>query len=390
MECSEIRGIFVALSLFPLWIDVFLSACGADALERGSAIPVRRFRRAEPLEWSMKKSFRSSGGQIAVLYAGILFVLVGAIALGTDVAVMYMNWQHAQKVADAAAMAGSNFLTGIAFSGTVDSRCTGQPDSASKAACTYAVGNGLAASTLTISEPTSSIVKVVAQQSGLPYYFGKVVGLDTYTVSATAAAQASGPPTTCNDCKMVPLGLQCDAPCTDASGLVAGEPVSFGNKFISSTINLPGNWQWMDTDGSDGATLEANLTSGSPSSFTLGQTIYTDPGVKTGPVTHALSSRFSGCPTIADPCSGGNPNNIPAGDPCLVIVPVVDFSATKKGGTTSVTIEAFAEVYLDPATTDAKHINGCFVSAVVGNTIAGSAGSTPRALGPTAPPRLTE
>jgi len=344
----------------------------------------------------MKRIFDSSRGQIAALYAGILFVLVGAIALGTDVAVMYVNWQHAQKVADAAAIAGSNFLTGIAFSGTVDSSCTGQPDSASKAACTYAVGNGLAASTLTISEPTSSIVKVVAQETGLPYYFGKVVGLSTYAVSATAAAQASGPPTTCNDCKMLPLGLQCDAPCTDASGLVAGESVSFGNKFVSSVINvtgaggLPGNWQWMDLDKTGGATLDANLTSGSSSSFTVGQTIYTDPGVKTGPVRDALSSRFSGCPTIADPCSGGNPNNIPAGDPCLVIVPAVDFSATKKGGTTSVTIEAFAEVYLDPATTDATHINGCFVSAVVGNTITGSAGSTPRALGPTAPPRLTE
>jgi hypothetical protein len=344
----------------------------------------------------MKTKFKKSRGQIAVLYAGIIAVLVGAIALGTDVAVMYMNWQQVQKVADAAAIAGSNFLTGIAFSGTVDSSCTGQPDSASQAACTYAVANGLAASTLTISEPTSSIVKVVAQETGLPYYFGKVVGLSTYAVSATAAAQASGPPTTCNDCKMLPLGLQCDAPCTDASGLVAGESVSFGNKFVSSVINvtgaggLPGNWQWMDLDKTGGATLDANLTSGSSSSFTVGQTIYTDPGVKTGPVRDALTTRFSGCPTIADPCSGGNPNNIPAGDPCLVIVPVVDFSAAKKAGNTSVTIEAFAEVYLDPTTTDATHINGCFVSAVVGNTITGSAGSTPRALGPTAPPRLTE
>ena len=91
-----------------------------------------------------------------------------------------------------------------------------------------------------------------------------------------------------------------------------------------------------------------------------------------------------------DPCSdGGNPNDIPAGDPCLVVVPVVDFAAAAKAGKTSMPIEAFAEVYLEPTgpnATSATNIGGCYVSSVVGNTISGSTQS----FGPMTPPVLIQ
>jgi len=53
----------------------------------------------------MKKGFGKAKGQIAVLYAGIIAVVIGAVALGADVAVMYVNWEHVQKTADSAAVA---------------------------------------------------------------------------------------------------------------------------------------------------------------------------------------------------------------------------------------------------------------------------------------------
>ena len=90
----------------------------------------------------MKKIFFNSRGQVAVLYAGIAAVLIGAIALGADVAVMYSNWEQVQKTADAAAIAGANYLAGYTFEGTPASGCTGEPDAAETAACTYAVDNG--------------------------------------------------------------------------------------------------------------------------------------------------------------------------------------------------------------------------------------------------------
>lgn len=341
----------------------------------------------------MKKLFGSSRGQIFVMYAVALVGLLTAVALGTDVALMYVNWQHSQKVADAAALAGANYLNGgISYAdstGTAyptSSGCNGEgSDTASKVACTYAVNNGLDASTVTISKPTASTIKVVSTQTGLPYFFAKVSGAGTYTVSATAEANSPGPVNTVTK-NLVPLGLQCTTPCP-AGSFVAGEPVSFGAKFISSTINLPGNWGWLDLDGSGGSGLRSDLASGASTSYSVGSTVYTNTGAKVGPINSGLSSRFSGCPSIPDPCTGGgNPNNIPAGDPCLVIVPVVDFAAAAKAGKTSMPIEQFAEVYLDPKTTDAKHINGCYVTSTVGDTIAGPTPSS----GPVAAPVLIQ
>jgi len=227
----------------------------------------------------MKAIFRKSPGQIAILYALALTTLAGVIALGADVAIMYVNWQQTQKVADAAAVAGANYLTGTAYTGTVDPTCTGQPDSASKVACSYAVKNGLAAGTLNITEtaPPNPTIKVLATNSGLPYFFAKALPvqhgdspLSTYTVMASATSGGGGTTTTVNESittgtnlGLVPLGLQCATPCP-AGSLVAGQSVSFGNKFLSAVINDPlaGNWGWLDLDGSGGSGLKNDLANG--------------------------------------------------------------------------------------------------------------------------------
>ena len=365
----------------------------------------------------MKTIFRKSPGQIAILYALALTTLAGVIALGADVAIMYVNWQQTQKVADAAAVSGANYLTGTAYTGTVDPTCTGQPDSAAKVACTYAVKNGLAASTLNITEtaPPNPTIKVLATNSGLPYFFAKALPvqkgdspLSTYTVMATATSAGGGTVTTVEkstttgtNLGLMPLGLQCTTPCPSGS-FVAGQSVSFGQKFISSTIDLPGNWGWLDLDGSGGSGLQNDLANGASTPYSAinsdgscsgpgSCTVYTNPGGKVGPIKKGLDARFAGCPSISDPCTGGNPTGIPAGDPCLVVVPVVDFAAAAKAGKTNLTIETFAEVYLDPTTTTGTHIAGCYVSAVVGNTLAGTTTTTTTTdfVGATAPPTLT-
>lgn len=321
----------------------------------------------------MRRCISTCRGQVAALYAVILVTLVGAIALGTDVAVMYVNWQHMQKVADAAALAGANYLAGYTFSGTAASGCGSESDAAKTAACTYAANNGLAAAGLTINEPTGTTIRVVAQETSLPYYFGKVLGLNTYSVSAGATATAGGPIGTVTQ-GLFPVGLQCTAPCS-LSSLDPGQSVSFGSKFVGGLA--PGNWQWLNPTGGSGggdSALSSAIESGASASFTVGGTIQSEPGNKgnSGPVKTALADRLDSCPSIADPCTsaGGNPSDIPAGDPCLVVIPAVDYHGCT--GNCSLTIEGFAEIYLEPATTTSTDINGCFVSAVVPNTIASS------------------
>ena len=338
----------------------------------------------------MKRFFLFPKGQVIVMYAGLVAALLGATALGTDVAVMYVNSIQLQKAVDSAAIAGATYLSGIAFSGTPASGCTtanGYTDDAEKAACTYAYNNGIDPSitgiTLSVTEPTSSTVKVSAQHSGLPYYFGRVVGRSSYTVSVTSTGQASQAVGTVKY-GMFPVGLQCTDPCT-LSNMDPGQAVNFGKKFVGGLA--PGNWQFLAINGTGDSVLGTNIDNGATGSYTIGSALQSEPGNKgnSSNVRAGLADRLSRCHSIADPCSanGGNPSNIPAGDACLVVVPAVDYHGCT--GSCSMTIEGFALIYLEPATTTGTSINGCFVKAVAADTI--TASGAPQ-LGAEMPPVL--
>src|SRR5712671_5975833 len=156
----------------------------------------RRSPLARQEGYVLMKLRKCGEGQIAVLMTLVIATLVGLMALGADVGVMYYNWNQLQKGADAAALAGANYLNGgITFASTnVNAGCTGQSDDAKKAACSYAMNNGLAsdANSLTINEPGVNLpagaptpnLQVIVTRSGIPYTFGRVIGLDTYKVVA--------------------------------------------------------------------------------------------------------------------------------------------------------------------------------------------------------------
>src|SRR5882762_7991650 len=146
-------------------------------------------------EQAMKLRYLGKG-QMAIVMTLAIATLVGVMSLGADVGVMYYNWNQLQKGADAAALAGANYLNGgITFAtANVNAGCTGQSDDAKKAACSYAMNNGLAsdANSLAINEPGQNLpagapspnLQVIVTKSNIPYLFGRVIGLDTYKVVA--------------------------------------------------------------------------------------------------------------------------------------------------------------------------------------------------------------
>jgi hypothetical protein len=337
---------------------------------------------------SIDRLLSNSRGQTVVFFAGILAVLVGATALCADVAVMYMNYIQTQTAADSGAIAGASYLAGIAFSGTAATGCTtagGYSDDAKKVACTYAANNGVAVgANLAVTEPTSSTIKVTAQRPGLPYYFGKAIGLSTYDVAATATAQANQPVSQVNS-GMFPVGLQCTSPC-NLSTMDPGQSVTFGSKFVGGLA--PGNWQWLSVQGTGSSNLATRIDNGATATFKIGDSIDSEPGNKgnAGPVTSGFSDRMSRCATITDPCANsGNPKNIPAGDPCLVILPAVDYHGC--AGRCTMTIEGFALIYLEKATSTSTSIQGCFVQAIADGTVTSS---TAPQLGAEMPPTMIQ
>jgi hypothetical protein len=349
-----------------------------------------------------------------VLLTLILPVLLGVVALGADFSIVYFNWAMVQKAADAAALAGASQLTGV----------QGSAASVKSAAVNYANGyaclNGVtdpsnSYATLCPSPATKSpgwVDKVVFTNvtdtkvsvgihRSLPYFFGKMIGLQEASVAATATAAVN--PTGTAPSGMFPVGLQCTAPCSLAN-LNPGSPVTFGQKFVGN-IGASGNWQWVDVGQGNGANaLGGVLQNGASGSFSIGQTISTSPGNKgnSGPAKSGLAARLSSCSanknpltSATDPCQNGaavggtngiggsGTGVVPASDPCLITVPAVDF--TGASGSSGLTIEGFAQVYLEQDSTSTQ-IHACFVQGSTTSNALGS-GSAPN-LGELAPPVL--
>jgi Putative Tad-like Flp pilus-assembly len=355
----------------------------------------------------MNKRSRFSKGQILAAFTIVLPVLLGAMALGADFAIIYLNWSMVQKAADAAALAGASQLTGV----------TGSASSVKPAATNYAYGyaclNGISDPSNTYaticpsetSHPGGFVDKIntpsvtdttvqVGIKRTVPYFFGKMIGLNAAAVAATATAaiEATG------SAPGFPVGLQC-APKCDLSKLFSafGNNVTFGSKFVLNNNNnnmqssggAPGNWDWIDVGQGQGASGLGAVLAGGGTTLTLGQTINTAPGIGKGnaqPAQNGLNKRLAACAPVTsatDPCSnGGDTSALKCNDPCLVAVPAVDF--TNCNGNCTLTIEGFALMYLEQGSTTSA-INACYVATNNCQTT-GSAGAPN--LGSLSPPVL--
>jgi putative Flp pilus-assembly TadE/G-like protein len=355
-------------------------------------------------------------GQIAVVMTFAIATLLGAMALGTDAAVMYFNWVQLQKGADAAALAGAFYLVptnstqypidSVAVSAA---GCGGQPDDASKAACTYAYKNKMAvdSNNLKIVENSPNLpantqpnIQVWVNRPNLPYIFGKVIGLNTYSVSAIATGQDayvgsfSGP--------MFPVVMQCGGTCPSLSSMSAGLAVTFGTKFAG--VGASGNWQFLDPGVPGGSALGNAIAGGlAMPDLSISSTVTTKAGVTWGDVSSGWNTRMSEHQTLctagslapencSDPSSGctmaQSGTKIPSNDPLLVTVPVADLSSCT--GSCSVSVTGFAQIYLYSLSKSSSTIqlSGCFVQQTDPGGGGGVAGAPD--LGAIAPPTLIQ
>jgi Flp pilus assembly protein TadG len=159
---------------------------------------------------------RHARGQMMVVFALAAVTLVGVMALGADVGVLYYNWGELQKAADAAALAGAAQLNGqVDSSGTIAAN-------AKAYAASYACLNGLSdanqtadvglsdskyASQRTLmtsmctpnaSNTTDSIKSItvdsnnsyvqIALSRQVPYSFARALGLTSGVVAVVAKA----------------------------------------------------------------------------------------------------------------------------------------------------------------------------------------------------------
>jgi Flp pilus assembly protein TadG len=314
-------------------------------------------------------------GQMTVVFALSAVVLVGVMALGADVGVLYYNWVQLQKAADAAALAGASYLPN-------------DTNTATSTAHTYATNNGvLASDTITATPINGNSQFQITLQRTIPYSFARVLGLTNGYVKVSAIASVPpaattvnagpGAPVSCNgsacssgggtvtagsgasgsglpfagSCgsstgqyNVMPIGLDNQTTWHSGSITVLNQADSNGNK---SWPDAPGNWGYVDLcagGNSSGAALRAALADGYGGELTIGNYLRTVPGKKTGPVQQGLSDR---APTTLSAA----PSTIDASDPRAVVIPIVDFSKDAVGGgkcagVCDVTITGFMAVYI--------------------------------------------
>jgi Flp pilus assembly protein TadG len=295
-----------------------------------------------------RRSRRSnaSGGTL-VLIVVFLVALFAFAGLSIDVGNVYMQRARIQEAGDSAAMASVVDWAEGSASGVVAQR-----------ARTFASANGVptnevktvrvgfwdpSARTFTAAGTfTSSQIPAVevTNQRVVPMHFARVVGMPSMspkTVSVAAVVAANGAS------GVIPFGV------CDASGVIAASmctPVTFKVDSGGAGTNLcllgPGQFGALDLEGNSGTDFKTYIKDGFPGTISVGCTVKSLPGDKTGPIKSSLNDRLQGLPAYNCTVS---PPSAPPDNARLAILPKVE--TLDVSGSKTVCITGFYVVSLD-------------------------------------------
>lgn len=288
-------------------------------------------------------------GAVTIQVAFALVVLIIAAAFCFDIGQTVVAAQIAQRTADAAALAGATKLMTGAES-EASSRASGIV-SANGTSCIYPLSlqptgvmcysSGQAISgyrTLGIGEEAIC----VPVQAKVPFYFAKIIGLESTIVkrSATAArVYAAGAP-------IVPMWISAATPLTNGvttelhASTAAIEPIP------------PGNFGWLTPPAGDFTTLlsGANIPEATrlANYVKIGDAVTALPGQKVGQWEKVLKDRLSRASvppySTQTPTEGGYTDD----NPRILIVPLVTVSSDSGSGSNATfRVEQFGVFWLE-------------------------------------------
>jgi hypothetical protein len=284
-------------------------------------------------------------GQTAVVFTLVIVALLGTIALCTDVGTFYMNWEEMQKAADAAVLAGANFLPST-------------PSTAISTAQQYAQMNGIQASEVTNTQVSSNNMQIeLDAQRTVPYYFGKVLGLTSQVISVRAVAGLEASQTATG---LVPIGIQ-------QGSYTLYQQMTIHLPPQNQTVG-PGNWEPLAMGNCTscdpgGSNYKYNIEYGYQSPISINDYIYTEPGQLNGPTQQGINYRLNQASTI-DP--SGTDTNHTLNDPRMIEVPIVNFNNVNGSG--AVQVLGFAELWII-SVDGSGDITVEFINQVVANNV---------------------
>jgi Flp pilus assembly protein TadG len=292
-------------------------------------------------------------GQMAVAMMLVMVPLLGVIGLGTDLGLLFFHWGIVQKAADSAVLAGAGYLPN-------------HPSTAKTTASGYANQNGLRNSEIvsnTVAPDNMSITMTTSRT--VPYYFLQLVGLSSGTVKPIAKAGIQQDTEGARG--LIPVGLPCTT--TSCSYTVGTEYqlVQAGANGKGGSWNVgPGNWGRLAL-GAPGATqFENNLINGYLGSINVGDKVSAETGQVNGPTDEGINvARVNTGLAINGTVTSPSLATVPAYDPRLVAVPLIDFTGAT-GTSVQVTVMGFAMMWLDSYTSKGanKTLNAYFLGTV--------------------------
>ncbi len=277
--------------------------------------------------------------------------IVGIAALGIDVFYIYWNKNRLQAGTDAAALAGVTYFNNVTFT-SKNGSCLYATD-AQNAACTYALNNGVLLGELTgvVANAGNQSMTVSATRT-VSALFARVVGIQSFTVSATSVAVLQG---LASAGSVAPIGLD------------AGTTYTYGQAITMHNGGCgPGCWQGLalqsvSSGNTGGDAFQQNLGVGCSCTIKLGDSITTEPGAKTGPITQGVNQRVA-AGVAADPSGTWSSHTLT--DARAVVVPVVNWNGCNGRCTAPVT--GFAEVWISGSS--GSDITAVFIRQVASGT----------------------
>jgi hypothetical protein len=270
-----------------------------------------------------------------VILALLLPVLIGSMALGIDVAMLYFNWTSIQVAGDASALAGASYLPAF-------------PTVAQTTATSYGLLNGVKVgeiSSVTVAPDNMSLTVQISRN--VPYLLARVLGLTSTTVSSSSTAQAVS---VGNAEGVTPLGIDY------RTNYSYGQPISIKAGQVGA-----GNWSPLALGGTGASNYLSNLENGYPDAIAIGDMVQTEPGNIVGPTKTGIDARLSAGLTQAP---SGTFADHALDDPRVLLVPMVDFSGIN--GSSQVPVKGFAELWVIGVT--GSTIDTYFIEQTAPNT----------------------
>lgn len=271
---------------------------------------------------------KNDRGSAIVLVVASMVVLLGFAALSTDVGLLFLNRERLVNAADAAALAGAQFLPV-------------NPAEASLTALDFAVKNGIQPIEATVNVESDGKVLMVRARRQVSLYFAPVLGIDSMPVAAQARARVGGVERVTG---VVPLGIP-------------EQVLEYGRIYslkVAGGEAETGNFGCLALGGLGAGNYEERLKYGYQEWLEIGDFIDTEPGNMSGSTERAVSYRVTGhesC-TYTNHCENC---------PRLVFVPV--YRDEPLSGRDTVQIIGFAAFFLEGTTGSGNecYVNGHFV-----------------------------